>query len=151
VPVVSERIATHAQPPEADFLIHADLEAHGMPGAREQLWVKQLDERRFAMRSLPFFTYGIAFDDEVETDDNLIINRVVRRSGHRLIRVAVERDAADKFHADLHPLLDSARLVHEWRGFGYVAIDLPPQRNLSRLTEWLEPRARSGWLRYEDV
>jgi hypothetical protein len=71
-------------------------------------------------------------------------------SGHRLLRVAVERDAAESFHREFHPFLDGEQLVHEWRGLGYVAIDLPPQRDRSRLTEWLDPRARVGSLRYED-
>jgi hypothetical protein len=147
---VPERIATHQQPPDADFLVHADLEPHGMAGKREQLWVKQVDERRFVMRSLPFFTYGIALADEVTTDETLTINGVARRSGHRLLRVAVERDAAERFHEEFHPFLDRERLVHEWRGLGYVAIDLPPRCDLSRLTDWLDPRARAGSLRYED-
>jgi hypothetical protein len=120
-----------------------------MPGTREQLWVKQLDDLRFVMRSLPFFTYGIAFDDEVETDATLTVTRVLRRSGHRLVRVAVERDAAEQFHAEFHPFLDGERLVHEWRGLGYVVIDLPPHGDLSRLTKWLDPRAEAGALRYE--
>jgi hypothetical protein len=42
--------------------------------------VKQVGDRRFLMRSLPFFTYGIAFEDEVETDETLTITRVVQRS-----------------------------------------------------------------------
>jgi hypothetical protein len=71
------------------------------------------------MCSLPFFTYGIALGDEVSTDETLTIDGVVRRSGHHLLRVAVERDAAERFH-------------------------------LSRLTEWLDPRALAGKLRYED-
>jgi hypothetical protein len=132
---VSDRIATHQQPPDADFLVHADLEPHGLAGAREQLWVKQVDERRFVMRSLPFFTYGIALGDEVSTDETLTITGVLRRSAHRLLRVAVEGDGADHFHQEFHPLLDEERLVHEWRGVGYVAIDTPPERDLSRLTE----------------
>ena len=147
---MSDRIATHQQPPDAEFLVHADLEPHGLAGAREQLWVKQVDERRFVMRSLPFFTYGIALGDEVSTDETLTITGVLTRSGHRLLRVAVEGDAADDFHQEFHPLLDEERLVHEWRGLGYVAIDLPPERDLSRLTEWIDSRARSGSLRCED-
>jgi hypothetical protein len=147
---MSERIATHRQPPDADFLVHADLQAHGMAGAREQLWVKQLDDRRFLMRSLPFFTYGIALDDEVATDETVTISRVVRRSGHRLLRVAVKRDAAERFHQDLHPLLEDEQLLHEWHGLGYVAIDLPPQRDPARPMEWLDARARAGSLHYED-
>jgi hypothetical protein len=137
----SDQIATHQQPPDADFLVHADLEPHGMAGAREQLWVKQVDERRFVMRSLPYFTYGIALGDEVSTDEALTIDDVMRRSGHRLLRVAVECDAAERFNQEAHPFLDHERLLHEWRGLGYVAIDLPPRRALSRLTEWLDPRA----------
>jgi hypothetical protein len=147
---VSARIATHQQPPDADFLIHADLEQHGMPDVREQLWVKQVAERRFVMRSLPFFTYGIALGDEVEADDTLTIRRVVRRSGHRLLRVAAESDAAEEFHQEFHPLLDDEKLIHGWRGLGYVAVDLPPDRDLRRLTEWLESRLTAGVLRYED-
>jgi hypothetical protein len=147
---VSEEIATHQQPPDADFLIHANLEPHGMSGAREQLWVKQVGERRFVMRSLPFFTYGVALGDEIETDAEYLLSRVVRRSGHRLLRVAVERDAAADFHAEFHNLLEDERLLHEWRGLGYVAIDLPPQRDLARLTQWLDPRLEAATLHYED-
>jgi hypothetical protein len=94
----SDQIATHQQRPDADFLVHADLEPHGMAGAREQLWVKQVDERRFVMRNLPYFTYGIALGDEVSTDEALTIDGVMRRSGHRLLRVALECDAAERFN-----------------------------------------------------
>ena len=147
---MTDRIATHRQPPDADYLVHADLEPHGMAGAREQLWVKQVGEGRFLMRSLPFFTFGVALGDEVSTDESLTIDAVVRRSGHRLIRVAVERDRAEPFHEELHPLLDEERLVHEWRGFGYVAIDIPPERDIARLEEWLAGRERAGALWRED-
>ena len=101
---VSDLIATHQQPPDADFLVHADLAPHGLSDAREQLWVKQIDERRFAMRSLPFFTYGIALGDKVSTDETLTIADVLRRSGHRLMRVTVDGGAADHFHKEFHPL-----------------------------------------------
>lgn len=122
-----------------------------MTDALEQLWVKPLGERRFVLRSLPFFTYGLALGDEVETDDDYLLTRLVRRSGHRLLRVAVEREAAQDFEAEFHRLLDEERLLHEWRGPGYVSVDLPPERNLSRLTEWLDPRLEAGALHYEDA
>lgn len=147
---VSDRIATHEQPPDADFLVHADLESHGIAGAREQLWVKRVADHRFLMRSLPFFTYGIALGDEVETDASLTIIRVARHSGHGLLRVTVERETAEQFHAEFHPFLNAESLVHEWRGLGYVSVDIPPQRDLSRLTDWLDSRAANGSLRYED-
>jgi hypothetical protein len=55
--LLADRIATHEPPPDADYVVHADLQSDGMAGAREQLWVKQIAERRFLMRSLPF-TYA---------------------------------------------------------------------------------------------
>ena len=70
--------------------------------------------------------------------------------GHRLIRVAVERDRAEPCHEELHPLLDEERLVREWRGFGYVAIDIPPECDIARLEEWLAGRERAGALWRED-
>ena len=86
----------------------------------------------------------------MSTDEPLTIGAVVRRSGHRLIRVAVERDAAETVHQEFHPLLDQEQLVHEWRGFAYVAVDLPPERDISRLSEWLNSRESAGslWLEH---
>jgi hypothetical protein len=148
---VPERIATHDPPAEADFVIHADLQSHGMPGRREQLWVKQLAESRFLMRSLPFFTYGIALGDEVSTDETLTIDGVLQRSGHRLIRVAVQSAGTQEFHDQFHPFLDKHRLLHEWLNFGFVAIDLPPGRDVSPLMQWLESRAHAGSVVYEQA
>jgi hypothetical protein len=150
-PLMSDRIATHQQPPDANFLLHADLAEHGMPDAREQLWARQLDERRFAMRSLPFFTYGIALHDEVETDGTFTITRVVRSSGHRLLRVAVDRESAESFHGEFHPMLEAAELLHEWNGLGYVAVDLPPGGDAAELLAWLEARAAEGAVQLEEA
>jgi hypothetical protein len=40
---VAETVATHKPVPDANFLVRADLEPHGMAGKSEQLWVKQMD------------------------------------------------------------------------------------------------------------
>ncbi len=117
-------IATHEAPPDADFLVAVDLGEHGMPGQGEQLWCKQVGPARFILRSIPFFAYGLRPSDEIETDKSFMVQRVVTRSGFEVFRLTVETSRARAFHDLVHPVLGELQLLHEWRGFGYVAIRL---------------------------
>jgi hypothetical protein len=142
-------VATHSPPRDADFVIHADLASDGMPGRMEQLWVSRTGPRTFLVRSLPFFVYGVALDDEVETTDDLVVRKVVKRSGRRLLRVASTVAAAQSVHDELHPMLERLGYAHEWRGVGYVSIDVGPDVDPSDLVRFLDDQARSGCLFYE--
>src|SRR5215210_3701292 len=97
-----------------------------MPGRVEQLWARRLAPHRFVMRSLPFFVYGVRLDDEVETDADYWLQRVVRPSGRRVLRVAAPCGAEDVVHAELHPLFEALQMEHEWKGPGYAAVDVAP-------------------------
>lgn len=146
---MTSEIATHDPPPQADFLIQADLTPHGMPGRREQLWTRQTGPKTFVLRSLPFFVYGVALDDEVETDDNFSLTRVVRPSGHRVLRVAAQPDSAQDVHDELHRLLEQLGLEHEWHRIGYAAIDVRPGADPRELVDFLDERAEQGDVAYE--
>jgi hypothetical protein len=146
---VTQQIATHDPAPDSNFVIQADLSDHGMPGRSEQLWTRQLAPHRFLMRSLPFFVYGVALNDEVETDERFALKRVVQPSGHRLLRVASVRGADQRLHEELHPLLEQLKLPHEWHGYGYVAVDVEPERNVDDLLERLQSWADEGFLAFE--
>ena len=57
------------------------------------------------------------------------MERVVSRSGHRTVRLAVESAArAQDLHEQLHSVVAETGLAHEWHGSGYVAIDIPPDK-----------------------
>ena len=123
----------------ADFVIRLDLAAHDMPGRGEQVWARQVGEHRFVLKSLPFFAYGYRLDDVVDTDTDFVVSHVVEPSGRRLLRIAADRARADEVHEIVHPLLERLHLAHEWRGLGYVAVDLGPDDDPTEILEALAP------------
>ncbi|MFE7511440.1 DUF4265 domain-containing protein [Streptomyces sp. NPDC057540] len=133
-------------------MIHADL-SDRQDGWREQLWTRQLTEETFEVACLPFFTYGICYRDVVTVDSNHLVTRVVRKSGHRTLRVALAVEHADRDQDQVHELLHSkaadAGLPHEWLQGTYLAVDLPPGSDEALLVEALEPLAQAGALHWE--
>ncbi|CAM5236949.1 hypothetical protein GCM10010329_78950 [Streptomyces spiroverticillatus] len=131
-------------------MIHADL-SDGLDNCREQLWTRQLTEDTFEVACLPFFTYGICYRDVVTIDSNHLVTRVVRKSGHRTLRVALAVGHADRdqVHELLHGKAVDAGLPHEWLQGTYLAVDLPPGSDEAFLVEVLEPLAQTGTLHWE--
>lgn len=79
--------SVHSEPvwrQQADFIIGASLQE---AGRTEQLWARQLGPYRFEICCIPFFTYGLALADVVETDRDYRIVRTVSPSGRAVFRV----------------------------------------------------------------
>ena len=147
------RIATHAAPiSRANFLIHVDLSDHGMPGKTEQLWAWQLSPTEFEVASLPFFPYGIALGDRVQTHQNgqagYVVERVISRSGRRLLRVGI---TDPELHELLHRELARSGLKFEWHGADYAAVDLPDIASGKELLDYLEPLAGRDRIVFEVI
>src|SRR5262249_6553459 len=121
-------VATHVAPAwgrKANFLIKADLTNYGMPNRSEQLWARKVSEHLFEVCCLPFFTYGITLGDTVETNDEFTIQRVLNKSGHKTLRVAVaNKNLLPELHEHIHGWLDSNEFLYEWHASGYLAIDV---------------------------
>src|SRR5437762_9357304 len=101
------RFATHDAPiSRANFVIHVDLSGHGMPGKTEQLWAWQVSPSEFEVASLPFFAYGMALGDHVQTHATAVaeyvVERVISRSGRRLLRVGITSHGVNP---ELHELI----------------------------------------------
>lgn len=142
-------IATHEPAPGSNFVIRVDLDDHGMPGRGEQLWALQVGPTRFRIQSLPFFAYGLRPGDEVETDDSFTVQRLVHSSGTQVLRIASTEAAADGVHADLHSLLETLGLSHEWHRIGYVAVELASDALPGELASYLDAKADEGQLFFE--
>jgi len=146
-------IATHKTPawgPKSNFIIRADLANHGMPGRFEQLWARKIDATTFEICCIPFFTYGLALGDKVESNAEYTIQKILEKGGHRTLRVAVvSKDKQDKLHEVLHEWVDNTGLLYEWYSPGYLAVDLPPddQGKASFLT--LEQLSENGEISIE--
>jgi hypothetical protein len=98
-------------------------------GGGESMWAREIEGDLFALKNLPFFAFGLNFDDVVHApEDGEIreVRAVIRPSGHRTLRVV--------FHA--HLTVDE-QVVHldtlkdlggsfERATDRMVAIDVPP-------------------------
>lgn len=131
-------------------MIHADL-SDPQDDWREQLWTRRLTEDTFEVACLPFFTYGICYRDVVTIDSNHVVNKVLRKSGHRTLRVALVTDHVDRdqVHELLHGKAVDAGLPCEWLQGTYLAVDLPPGADEAPFVEALEPLAHAGALHWE--
>ena len=98
-------------------------------GGGESMWAREIESDLFAIRNLPFFAFGLNFDDVVRApmDGELReVRAVMRPSGHRTLRVV--------FHAHLTAdeqvsYLDALKELggsFERATNRMVAIDVPP-------------------------
>jgi hypothetical protein len=149
-------VATHVAPAwgrKANFLIRADLAGYGMPNRSEQLWARKVGERLFEVCCLPFFTYGITLGDTVETNDQFTVQRVLNKSGHKTLRVALANKdrlpELHELHEHIHGWLDSNEFLYEWYASGYLAVDVTSVTQQGLLVQFLQGLAAGGDLYYE--
>ena len=124
-------IATHEAPvwmEQANFIIVADLSAHGMQGRLEQLWAKQLGEAEFVVCCIPFFTYGIALGDRVLTsplaERRYVIENVRERSGRGVSRLWL-KNVEEAGREEIKVFIDDQPLLSEWYSMHLLALDVP--------------------------
>ncbi len=82
--------ARHTEPvwrSRANFVIAADIASAPDKREWEQLWARKSADTRFEICCIPFFVYDLALGDEVETDGDHVLRRVVKPSGHFTFRV----------------------------------------------------------------
>lgn len=115
--------------PAQSYMAMVDLEPFGFPDMSEQIWLRQLDSRRYEVSCIPFRVYGIALGDQVELEGGRFIARVVQGSGRRVLRVYFTDPRPPANGNDLRQGLvravESASLFSEWSGDRHVAIDVP--------------------------
>ncbi|MFE0345868.1 DUF4265 domain-containing protein [Streptomyces griseoluteus] len=90
-------------------------------------WLQEVDEGgAYEVSCIPFYAYGLALGDVVGTSDSHDVDRVIRKSGHRVVRVLFteSRPSVDSRSA-LRAAVESADLLSEWNGDRMVAIDFP--------------------------
>jgi hypothetical protein len=124
--------------------VHVDLPNHWAV-AGESLWACPLGDDTYELRNVPFHAYDLNYLDVVQAvpsspDRKPTVLRVVRRSGHRTLRVVFARSVPD---TDRMPRLESLRTLGasvEGANRNYFAIDIEPSGDYAairaRLDEW---------------
>jgi len=139
--------AVHPEPvwrDRSNFVIGARLPE---PGRTEQLWARQLGERRFEVCCIPFFLYDVALGDVVETDENYDFVRVVRPSGRYVFRVwfgdsTYSKDRVADGLTKLGALL-------EWSSANLLAVDAADDEQAKAVADFLQDHEDRQHLVYE--
>jgi hypothetical protein len=123
-------------------------------GARggESMWAKHIEGDLFAIRNLPFFAFGLNFGDIViarETGGQRQVQRVVRPSGHRTLRIVFSAglgaDQQEVYFAELRTHGGTFERATD----RMVAVDAPPAANFDATMATLVRGEAKGELVFE--
>jgi hypothetical protein len=132
----------------ADFVFSAYLGIENGKKEWEQLWGKQVAPNKFILCCIPFFVYGISLGDELETDNNFVLHRVVRQGGQATFRVWFgEQDVATR-DAIVHEIEDMRPLM-EWSSDHLLALSVPDGDKAQEIANYLQAREEDRVLQYE--
>lgn len=128
----------------ANFIIGAALQKDE---GTEQLWARQLDERRFEICCIPFFLYDMALGDTVETDEHYQVIRVVEPSGRFVFRVWFGESSypRDEVAAELVAL----GALLECSSANLLAVDAADASGAQAVANYLQHQGDSGHLSFE--
>ena len=114
----------------------------------EQLWGKKTETHRFILCCIPFFAHDIALGDEVETDPDFVLQRVVHHAGQTTFRVwfvaqgTATREALVREIEAMKPLM-------EWSSENLLALSVPDGEEAQKIADYLQACEKQGVLQYE--
>ena len=140
----------------ADVAIYVDLTEHELEGSWEQVPCKMIDEDRFQVCCIPFFTYNLALGDIVTAgaagDNFPTFQKVIERSGYWTIRVSfvdTDPDLRPAVLSDTIQWLTGKGCAFEWESHEYVAVNVLTEQLTDEIAEYLWGRMNEGVLTYE--
>lgn len=144
--------AAHVAPAwrdRADFIIAADISEE--PGHREweQIWARRLGEHTFEICCVPFFAYGMALGDVVETNGAHVIRRVINRSGHRTVRIWLGDSSSAAAREEVQKAVSSLKINIERYSENLLALSVAGEGVCQYVIHVLEQYARLGYLSFE--
>ncbi len=142
--------AVHQSPiwrDRANFVFAAHLGKKDGKNEWEQLWGQKTASQRFLVCCIPFFLQDIALGDEVETDADFVLQRVIQRSGQVTFRVWFGAQEATT-RQELVREIESMKPLMEWSSENLLALSTP-EAEAQRLADYLHSREQQGLLHYE--
>jgi hypothetical protein len=111
--------------------LHIDLPNHWAIGG-ESMWATPLENDLYQLENVPFFAYGLNFQDIVNAtsnSDDLIpeIRFVVTPSGHRTYRIMFDKEVPRDKQVELLESLEVHGATYERANGKDVAIDIKPE------------------------
>jgi len=126
----------------------------GDVASAETLWAEAIDANLFELRNIPALAYGLNYGDVVRAekgeDGRFYVDGVVRRSGHRTVRVAPDNSASDAMVEELKALARDCGVRIESNGTSYLALDIPAKSRAAEIFDFLSGGAQKGLWEYEE-
>jgi hypothetical protein len=116
----------------------------------EQLWARKTGELLFELCCIPFFVYGSALGDIVETDEGYSLLRVAQPSGRQDFRVWFGNSKADQItRTAIADQLTGIRGLLEWSSPNLLAVDAANDSDAAGILAFLTKMHHAGTLIFE--
>lgn len=112
----------------------------------ETLWATALGEDRYRLDNLPFYAYGVSWDDIVlapfdATEGMATFKAVVTKSGNRTVRLQPDPPLSPGNASDgIIKGLVALGCDYEGSNPGYIAVNIPPDVPLDTIRDYLIER-----------
>lgn len=134
---------------KANFIIRAYLEEKNSRNEWEQLWAIRLGDRRFCIGCIPFFAFDLALGDEVETDDNYVVQQVIKPSGQYTFRIWFGNTTYPEIKDEVLTHMDNLAAQVEWSSDNLLAISAHDAVQAQQVADYLHAQQITGSLTYE--
>lgn len=122
------------------------------PDDWETLWAFEIESGLYSIDNVPFFVRGVSWKDVVAVNqkgDELHFKRVVRPSGHSVLRIIVfDKSKVDEVHTTLQQMGCDTEQSHIP---GLLSVDCPPSIAIEPVLEFLTRGERDGNWEYEEA
>jgi hypothetical protein len=120
----------------------------------ERMWAKYLGDDLYEIDNIPFVAYDLHYRDVVRAlaqDDQTVpvIVRIVRRSGHKTLRVAFEESTSDAQRSALIARLERDGVIGEKMHGRFYAFSVPPESDYQGVCDLLFGLQKEAVLVYE--
>ena len=122
--------------------------------ATESVWALPLRHDRYRIQNVPFYAYGVSYDDVVLAKPRrgqLVVQGVSQRGGHSTYRVILTPGTTHDKLEEAFKDLGSLGCTYERATDRLVAIDVPPESDIYRAYAALETGEKAGIGDFEEV
>jgi hypothetical protein len=133
--------------------IHIDLPNHWAIGG-ESVWAEPLGNDLYKIENVPFYTYGLNFQDIVRAtpdSEDLIpeIRELIAPSGHRTFRILFNKRIDKAQQEVVLASMTSLGISYERANQTYVALDMKPEGDYQAVFDRLDELSEQGILGFE--
>jgi hypothetical protein len=134
-------------------LFHLESEGGRRP-ATETLWAERIDQRRFRLRNVPFFVFGVSVEDVVlaQTSEDGVIEfeAVLIHSGHSTYRIMARAASSPEVLQQKWQGLEQLGCTYEQGPGSLRAVDVPPSADIYEVYKLLEQGEHEGVWEFEE-